>query len=214
MRGRGELQLAVLIEQMRREGFELTVSRPEVIERDGQEPYERVTIDIPPDYIGVVQQAMAARKGRLEQMSTDADGRARLEFIVPTRGLIGYRGQLLSDTRGTALLHQIGEGYGPMAGEVTHRTSGVLVADRSRRVAGVRALVARRALGALHRSVDRGLRGDGHRREQPARRHGRQPDEVEGALEDADPGDRRRLPHPHAAARADPRVGDRVHRRR
>jgi GTP-binding protein len=90
-----------------------------------------VTIDIPPDYIGVVQQAMAARKGRLEQMSTDTDGRARLEFIVPTRGLIGYRGQLLSDTRGTALLHQIGEGYGPMAGEVTHRTSGVLVADRA-----------------------------------------------------------------------------------
>ena len=131
VRGRGELQLAVLIEQMRREGFELTVSRPEVIVRDGQEPYERVTIDIPPEYIGVVQQAMADRKGRLEQMSTDADGRARLEFIVPTRGLIGYRGQLLSDTRGTALLHQIGEGYGPMAGEVTHRTSGVLVADRS-----------------------------------------------------------------------------------
>jgi GTP-binding protein len=131
VRGRGELQLAVLIEQMRREGFELTVSRPEVIVRDGQEPYERVTIDIPPEYIGAVQQAMAARKGRLEQMSTDADGRARLEFIVPTRGLIGYRGQLLSDTRGTALLHQIGEGYGPMAGEVTHRTSGVLVADRA-----------------------------------------------------------------------------------
>ena len=131
VRGRGELQLAVLIEQMRREGFELTVSRPEVILRDGQEPYERVTIDIPPEYIGVVQQAMAARKGRLEQMSTDADGRARLEFIVPTRGLIGYRGQLLRDTRGTALLHQIGEGYGPMAGEVTHRTSGVLVADRA-----------------------------------------------------------------------------------
>jgi GTP-binding protein len=131
VRGRGELQLAVLIEQMRREGFELTISRPEVITRDGQEPYERVTIDIPPDYIGVVQSAMAGRKGRLEQMSTDADGRVRMEFIIPTRGLIGYRGQLLSDTRGTALLHQIGEGYGPPAGEVTHRTTGVLVADRS-----------------------------------------------------------------------------------
>ena len=131
VRGRGELQLAVLIEQMRREGYELTISRPEVIVRDGQEPYERVTIDIPPDYIGVVQQAMAGRKGRLEQMSTDADGRVRLEFIIPTRGLIGYRGQLMSDTRGTALLHQIGEGYGPMAGDVTHRTSGVLVADRA-----------------------------------------------------------------------------------
>jgi GTP-binding protein len=135
VRGRGELQLAVLIEQMRREGFELTVSRPEVILRqvDGEthEPYERVTIDVPPDYIGTVQGAMAGRKGRLEQMSTDADGRVRMEFIVPTRGLIGYRGQLLSDTRGTALMHQIGEGYGPWAGEVTHRTTGVLVADRS-----------------------------------------------------------------------------------
>jgi GTP-binding protein len=135
VRGRGELQLAVLIEQMRREGYELTVSRPEVIlrERDGEttEPYERVTIDIPPEFIGPVQAALAGRKGSLEQMSTDADGRARLEYIVPVRGLIGYRGQLMTDTRGTALMHQLGEGYGPWAGDVTHRTSGVLVADRS-----------------------------------------------------------------------------------
>jgi GTP-binding protein len=135
VRGRGELQLAVLIEQMRREGFELTASRPEVLLRtvDGevQEPYERITIDIPPDYIGAVQEALAARKGRLEQMTTDADGRVRMEFVLPVRGLIGYRGQLLTDTRGTALLHQIGEGYGPWAGEVTHRTNGVLVADRT-----------------------------------------------------------------------------------
>jgi GTP-binding protein len=135
VRGRGELQLAVLIEQMRREGYELTVSRPEVIlhEVGGeiQEPYERITIDIPPDYIGEVQQAMAGRKGRLEQMTTDTDGRVRMEFVLPVRGLIGYRGQLLTDTRGTALLHQIGEGYGPWAGEVTHRTNGVLVSDRT-----------------------------------------------------------------------------------
>jgi len=135
VRGRGELQLAVLIEQMRREGYELTASRPEVLLRtvDGevQEPYERITIDIPPDYIGEVQGAMAGRKGSLEQMSTDADGRVRMEYVLPVRGLIGYRGQLLTDTRGTALLHQIGEGYGPWAGDVTHRTSGVLVADRS-----------------------------------------------------------------------------------
>ena len=134
VRGRGELQLAVLIEQMRREGFELTASRPEVLLRtvddEVQEPYERVTIDIPPDYIGEVQTAMAGRKGRLEQMTTDTDGRVRMEFVLPVRGLIGYRGQLLTDTRGTALLHQIGEGYGPWAGEVTHRTSGVLVSDR------------------------------------------------------------------------------------
>jgi GTP-binding protein len=135
VRGRGELQLAVLLEQMRREGFELTASRPEVLLRtvDGevQEPYERITIDIPPDYIGPVQEALAARKGRLEQMTTDADGRVRMEFVLPVRGLIGYRGQLLTDTRGTALLHQIGEGYGPWAGEVTHRTNGVMVADRA-----------------------------------------------------------------------------------
>jgi GTP-binding protein len=134
VRGRGELQLAVLIEQMRREGFELQASRPEVILRivDGEtrEPYERITIDIPPQYIGEVQAAMAGRKGRLDQMSTDQDGRARMEFIVPVRGLIGYRGQLLTESRGTALMHQIGEGYGPWAGEVTHRTSGVIVADR------------------------------------------------------------------------------------
>jgi len=135
VRGRGELQLAVLIEQMRREGYELTASRPEVILREVegkvQEPYERVTIDIPPDYIGEVQTALAGRKGRLEQMTTDPDGRVRLEFVLPVRGLIGYRGQLLTDTRGTALLHQMGEGYGPWAGEVTHRTAGVLVADRA-----------------------------------------------------------------------------------
>jgi GTP-binding protein len=135
VRGRGELQLAVLIEQMRREGFELQVSRPEVLLREvgGQtlEPYERITVDIPPDYIGEIQHALAGRKARLEQMTTDADGRVRMEFVLPVRGLIGYRGQLLTDTRGTALMHQIGEGYGPWAGEVTHRTSGVLVADRA-----------------------------------------------------------------------------------
>ena len=111
VRGRGELQLAVLIEQMRREGFELTASRPEVLLRtvDGEthEPYERVTIDIPPEYIGDVQGALAGRKGRLEQMTTDADGRVRMEYVLPVRGLIGYRGQLLTDTRGTVTLEQV-----------------------------------------------------------------------------------------------------------
>jgi GTP-binding protein len=135
VRGRGELQLAVLIEQMRREGFELQVSRPEVLLReiDGQthEPYERITIDIPPEFIGPVSQSIAERKAKVELMTTDADGRTRIEAVIPTRGLVGYRGQLLTETRGTALLHQIGAGYGPWAGEVTHRTSGVLVSDRS-----------------------------------------------------------------------------------
>ncbi|MDQ3937115.1 MAG: translational GTPase TypA, partial [Chloroflexota bacterium] len=135
VRGRGELQVAVLIEQMRREGFELQVSRPEVLLHtvDGgvHEPYERITVDIPPDYIGPVSQSLAARKARLEQMTTDADGRVRMDFLIPTRGLVGYRGQLLAETRGTALLHQIGAGYGPWAGDVAHRTSGVLVSDRA-----------------------------------------------------------------------------------
>jgi GTP-binding protein len=135
VRGRGELQLAVLIEQMRREGFELQVSRPEVllhtIDGETREPYERITVDIPPDYIGPVSQSLAARRARMEQMTTDADGRVRMDFLIPTRGLVGYRGQLLAETRGTALLHQIGAGYGPWAGEVAHRTSGVLVSDRS-----------------------------------------------------------------------------------
>jgi GTP-binding protein len=135
VRGRGELQLAVLIEQMRREGFELQVSRPEVLLRevDGavQEPYEQITVDIPPEFIGPVSQSLAARRAQLQLMTTDADGRTRMEFLIPTRGLVGYRGQLLTETRGTALLHQIGAGYGPWAGEVSHRTSGVLVSDRS-----------------------------------------------------------------------------------
>ncbi|MDP8905263.1 MAG: translational GTPase TypA [Chloroflexota bacterium] len=135
VRGRGELQLAVLIEQMRGEGFELQVSRPEVLLRDVDgavhEPYERITVDIPPEFIGPVTQSLAERRARLELMSTDADGRTRLEFMIPTRGLVGYRGQLLTETRGTALLHQIGAGYGPWAGDVAHRTSGVLVSDRA-----------------------------------------------------------------------------------
>ena len=135
VRGRGELQLAVLIEQMRREGFELQVSRPEVLlHRVGEEihePYERVSIDIPPDHIGTVTASLAARRARVEQMTTDADGRTRIEAVMPTRGLVGYRGQFLTETRGTGLMHQIGEGYGPWAGEVDHRTSGVLVSDRS-----------------------------------------------------------------------------------
>jgi GTP-binding protein TypA/BipA len=134
VRGRGELQLAVLVEQMRREGFELQVSRPEVLLRtvdgDVHEPFERITVDIPPDYIGEVQAALAGRRGRMEQMSSDPDGRVRMEYVLPVRGLVGFRGELLTLSRGTALLHQIGEGYGAWAGEVTHRTNGVLVSDR------------------------------------------------------------------------------------
>jgi GTP-binding protein len=158
VRGRGELQLAVLIEQMRREGYEMQVSRPEVLLRtvdgDLQEPYERVTVDLPPDYIGGVQAALADRQARLEMMTTDADGRVRMEYVLPVRGLIGFRGQLLTLTRGTALLHQIGEGYGPWAGDVTHRTSGALIADRTGTSTGY-ALFNLQERGELH--IDAGV---------------------------------------------------------
>lgn len=135
VRGRGELQLAILIEQMRREGFELQVSRPEVLLRevDGtiNEPFERVSIDIPPEHVGTVTASLAARRARMEQLTSEPDGRVRIEAVMPTRGLVGYRGQFLTETRGTGLLHQIGDGYGAWAGEVAHRTSGVLVSDRA-----------------------------------------------------------------------------------
>ena len=156
VRGRGELQLAVLIEQMRREGYELTASRPEVILHDGRRRGSRSrTSGSPstsrPTTSARSRQALAGRKGRLEQMTTDADGRVRMEFVLPVRGLIGYRGQLLTETRGTALLHQIGEGYGPWAGEVTHRTAGVLVSDRAGHVERLRPVQPPGARGAVHR---------------------------------------------------------------
>ena len=155
VRGRGELQLAVLIEQMRREGFELQVSRPEVllheVDGDVQEPYERITVDIPPEHMGTVTTSLAARKARVEQMSSDTDGRIRIEAVIPTRGLVGYRGQFLTETRGTGLLHQIGEGYGPWAGEVTHRTNGVLVSDRIRHLQRLRAVQPPGAGDDVHR---------------------------------------------------------------
>ena len=201
---------------MRREGFELTASRPEVLLREVggeiQEPYERITIDIPPDYIGDVQTAIAGRKGRLEQISTDTDGRVRMEFVLPVRGLIGYRGQLLTDTRGTALLHQIGEGYGPWAGEVTHRTNGVLVSDRAGMSNAYGLFNLEQRVRAVHRRRGRGLRGDDRRREQPLGRHGRQPDQGEEAHQHPDALARRVAPA-DAAAADHPRDGARVHRR-
>ena len=217
VRGRGELQLAVLIEQMRREGFELQVSRPEVLlhEEGGQtlEPYERITIDIPPEFIGEVQHALAGRKARLEQMTTDADGRVRMEFVLPVRGLIGYRGQLLTDTRGTALMHQIGEGYGPWAGDVTHRTTGVLVADRTgtSNAYGLFNLQERAALfiGSGADVYEGMVIGENSR---PGR-HGRERDQGEEAHEHPDPLPRRVAPA-DAAPAGHARDGPRVHRGR
>jgi GTP-binding protein TypA/BipA len=134
VQGRGELQLAILVEIMRREGFELTVGKPQVVTRviDGkvQEPMERLTIDAPSDYQGVLIQLLALRKGRLEQMVDHGTGWIRMEYIVPARGLIGFRTEFLTETRGTGLLHHIHERYEPWHGELRTRPSGSLVADR------------------------------------------------------------------------------------
>ena len=134
VQGRGELQLAILVEVMRRESFEITVGKPQVVERviDGKrhEPVERMTIDIPSEYQGVVIQLLALRKGRLEQMVDHGTGWIRMEYLVPARGLIGFRTEFLTETRGTGLLHHIHEGYEPWAGEIRTRPSGSLVADR------------------------------------------------------------------------------------
>jgi GTP-binding protein len=134
VQGRGELQLAILVEIMRREGFEITVGKPQVVTRtiDGKlhEPMERMTIDVPSDYQGVVIQLLALRKGRLEQMVDHGTGWIRMEYLVPARGLIGFRTEFLTETRGTGLLHHVHEGYEPWTGEIRTRPSGSLVADR------------------------------------------------------------------------------------
>ncbi len=131
---RGELQLAVLIEMMRREGFELSLSKPRVItrERDGvlTEPVELAVVDIPEEFIGIVTEKMAGRRGRMVKMVNHGSGRVRLEYQIPSRGLIGFRGQFLNDTRGTGLLNTILEGFTPYAGEIGGRPNGALIADR------------------------------------------------------------------------------------
>jgi len=135
VQGRGELALAILVEQMRREGFELTVGKPQVVTRrvDGklQEPFEHMTIDVPDEYLGAITQLMAARKGRMENMANHGSGWVRMEFIVPSRGLIGFRTEFLTDTRGTGIANGISHGYGPWAGEISTRTNGSIIADRS-----------------------------------------------------------------------------------
>ncbi|TAK67045.1 MAG: translational GTPase TypA [Dehalococcoidia bacterium] len=133
--GRGELQMAILIETMRREGFELSASKPEVIVREiggaTHEPMEHLVIDCPEDYLGVVTQKIASRKGRMVNMVNHGTGRVRIEYKIPSRGLIGFRSQFLTDTRGTGLLNHLFDGYEPWQGEIPHRTNGALVADRA-----------------------------------------------------------------------------------
>jgi len=132
--GRGELQLAILIEMMRREGFELSVGKPEVLTRtiDGKlhEPMELLIVDCPEDFIGVVTQKLGQRRGRMMKMVNHGTGRVRIEFQVPSRGLIGFRSQFLTDTRGTGLMNHLFQGFEPWHGDIEHRATGALVADR------------------------------------------------------------------------------------
>jgi GTP-binding protein len=152
VQGRGELQLAVLVEIMRREGFEITVGKPQVVARviDGtvNEPMERLTIDVPEDYVGVVTQLLGLRRGRLEQMVNHGTGWVRLEYLVPARGLIGFRTEFLTETRGTGLLHHVFERYEPWHGELRTRPTGSLVADR-RGVTSTYALFGLQERGSL-----------------------------------------------------------------
>ena len=138
VQGRGELALAILVEQMRREGFELTVGKPQVVtkEIDGKvhEPMEAMTIDVPEEYLGAVTQLLAQRRGRMETMTNHGTGWVRMEFMVPARGLIGFRTRFLTDTRGTGIASSIAAGHEPWAGPIETRTTGSLVADRSGKV--------------------------------------------------------------------------------
>ncbi len=135
VQGRGELALAILVEQMRREGFELTIGKPQVVTQiiDGKvhEPVERMTIDVPEEHMGAVTQLMGVRKGRMDNMSNHGSGWVRLEFVVPSRGLIGFRTEFLTGTRGTGIAHSIHEGHEPWFGTLTTRNNGSLVADRA-----------------------------------------------------------------------------------
>ncbi len=136
VQGRGELQLAVLVEMMRREGFELTVGKPEVLLRrsaDGkvEEPVERLTVDVPEDHVGTISQLMGTRRARMEQMVNHGTGWVRVEYVIPARGLIGFRTEFLTETRGTGIMHHVFEGYEPWAGEIKTRLTGSLVADRT-----------------------------------------------------------------------------------
>jgi GTP-binding protein len=140
VQGRGELALAVLVEVMRREGFEMTVGKPQVVTReiDGKlnEPMERMSVDAPEEFVGVITQMLALRKGRMEQMINHGTGWVRMEYLIPARGLIGFRTEFLTETRGTGLVHHVFDRWEPWQGEIRTRASGSLVADRRGKVAG------------------------------------------------------------------------------
>ncbi len=205
VQGRGELQLAVLVELMRREGFELTVGKPQVVTReiDGKrhEPVERLAIDVPEEYVGVITQLLALRKGTLEQMVNHGTGWVRMEYRVPARGLIGFRTEFLTETRGTGILHHVFDGYEPWHGELRTRPDRLARRRPARPDDRVRAHEPPGARPAVRRPDRGGLRGHDRRRERPGRGSRRERHEGEEADEHA----RRRVgrdgaPDPAAAA--------------
>ena len=176
--GRGELQLSILIEMMRREGFELQVSRPDIVTKQmgGQivEPVEELVIDVPEDHQGIVIAQVGERKGVMTKMVNNGSGRVRLEFRIPARGLIGFRSQFMTDTKGTGIMNHIFSSWEPWHGAIPARANGALVADRAG-VATSYAIFNLQERGEIFIDPDDpGLRRDDHRRELPARRHGRQ----------------------------------------
>ena len=173
VQGRGELALAILVETMRREGFELTIGKPQVVtkEIDGKlcEPFERLTVDAPEEYLGAITQLLAGRKGQLEHMGGHGSGRIKLDYVVPSRGLIGFRTEFLTETRGTGIANHVFEGYFPWVGEIRTRHNGSLVADRTGMITAYAMIQLPGPRFVLRRAGLAGVRGHG-RRGEPARR--------------------------------------------
>ena len=215
--GRGELQLSILIEMMRREGYELQVSRPRIVtrKRNGriEEPVEELVIDAAEDYQGVVIAQLGNRKATMTRMVNHGSGRVRLEFRIPTRGLIGFRSQFLTDTRGTGIMNHLFAGWEPWNGPIPGRPTGALVADRTGKATAYAIYNLQERGRDLPRSRHRGLRGDDHRRERAPRRPRRQRDKGKETHQHArvhSRGGAAAGPAPPA----EPGAGDRVHQRR
>ena len=189
VQGRGELALAILVEQMRREGYELTVGKPQVVTReiDGKlhEPVERLTIDTPEEFLGTITQLLAARKGRMEQMTNHGTGWIRMEFLVPSRGLIGFRTEFLTETRGTGIAHHVFEDYEPWFGERSRRGPAARWSPTAPAWSPPSRWSTSRSAAAVHRADHRGVRGHDRRRELARRRHGRQHHQGEEAHQHA-----------------------------
>ncbi len=215
--GRGELQLAILIEMMRREGFELMVGRPEIVTKtvDGKvlEPVEHLTIDVPDNFVGTVIERLGPRRGEMVKMHNHGYGRVRLEFRVPSRGLIGLRSEMLTETRGTIVMNALFDGYMPYQGEIPQRPSGALISDRNGTTTAY-ALNGLQDRGVLFVTAGRrGLRGHGDRRALARQRSGRKC----GARKEAHQHarfERRRRHSPGALQADEPGAGHRVHRGR